>query len=137
MKREIVFLMIGVFVAVGAAGCRKGEDQAGKAPQTSGPLEGGKVVGPITVKFLGFEDRGGEDQRGAKFLIRNSSGKRLQMINLTLRYLDQDGNQIGTYFWGTAGVPAFLEPGQTTTEIIGAGIPKNCASVDIVVKDYR
>jgi len=137
MKREILFLMIGVSVAMGAAGCRKGEDQAGKAPQTSGPLEGGKVVGPITVKFLGFEDRGGEHPRGAKFLIRNSSGKRLQMINLTLRYLDQDGNEIDTFPWGISALPAFLEPGETTTEIMGACIPKNCASVDIVVKDYR
>ena len=121
-----------VMIACGNEGSTSKSIEAQK-----GPPEGGKVIGPLTIKFMGFEARSGGSKKAAKFVIYNSSAESIQRLSLTLRYLDDTGGELSTFPWSLSGFPRFLSPEEKKVEIMGLGVPENCVTVDLELNHYE
>jgi hypothetical protein len=140
MYRNIVLLVV-ILVGFGIIACGNSDSPGENSPQSieeiKGPPEGGKVIGPLTIKFMGFEARSGGSKKAAKFIIYNSSDESIQRLSLTLRYLDETGGELSTFPWSLSGFPAFLSPKEKKVEIMGMGVPENCVSVDMELRFFE
>ena len=142
MKKKRIIALLIVFVAgLGIIACGNSESPEGSTQNSleelKGPPQGGKLIGPLTIKFMGFDKRPGGSEKGAKFVIYNSSDASIQRLRITLRYLDETGAELSTFPWSLSGYPSFLSPKEKKIEIMGIGVPENCVSVDMVLEDYQ
>ncbi len=136
MVRSIAWLM-AITVGFGMIACGNGDGTSKSVEDQQGPPQDGKVIGPLTVKFMGFEARSGGSKKAAKFVLYNSSAENIQRLRLTLRYLDESGAEVSTFPWNLSGLPRYLSPEEKKVEIMGLGVPENCVTVDLVVDDYE
>ena len=136
MIRSIACLLV-IITGLGMIACGNEGSTSKSIEEQKGPPEGGKEIGPLTIKFLGFEARSGGSKKAAKFLIYNSSAESIQRLSLTLRYLDETGGELSTFPWSLSGFPRFLSSKEKKVEIMGIGVPENCVTVDLMLDDYE
>ena len=66
MIRSIACLLV-VIAGLGMIACGNEGSTSKSIEEQKGPPEGGKVIGPLTIKFMGFEARSGGSKRLPSF----------------------------------------------------------------------
>jgi hypothetical protein len=85
---------------------------------------------PVAFEFVELTGEG--DRREARLRIFNFTDKPVQGVQMTLHYLDADGEEIDTFPWG-ATAPVLVAANNQTTMTAGAFMPEATASVRVSV----